>query len=73
MHGHVELITSTAVLILTISTIAVFIVYGYSILFYTVLIVALAFAFFNAWLIQKEHERENAAARRTVRRRKLKK
>ncbi len=54
MPVQIELITSTAVLILTVSTIAVFIVYGYTILSYAVLIAALALAFFDVWLIQRD-------------------
>lgn len=61
------MISSLAVLILTVFTIAVFIVYGYSVLFYAILVVSLAFALFNAWLVAGLERQGGAPARRARR------
>lgn len=61
-------LSSLAVLVLTVFTIAIFIVDGYTILFYAVLAVALAFALFNAWLIAREEGRRRPRASAGLRR-----
>lgn len=68
MGMHVELLTSVAVLILTISTIAVFIVYGYSNISYALLAVALVLAFTNLWLLRRERPASPPKGRTAARR-----
>jgi len=58
------MVSSSAVLVLTVFTIAVFIIYGYSILFYAVLAAALALALFNAWLIAGMEARRGMPGRK---------
>ena len=69
---ELEFITSIITIVLVVLTLAIFIKYGASILFYVLVIITFAVGFFNAWLISTIDRRkggaEPARARKTQRR-----
>ena len=50
----IEILSSSITIVLSIFTIAVFILYGGNLLSYLLIAIAIIFAMFNAWLISHE-------------------
>ncbi len=61
-----EMVSSALTIVLAVLAISVFIVFGGSVLFYALMLLAIGVGFYNAWLISKEGER--GRARRSRRR-----